>query len=245
MIGLQDEYNTDMRKELDFSKFPPDAKCLLHRERGFLVADDPLWPRGWARAEVDTAPIFDLVNMRTIGGEERTTESVGNTVDQESRVFKFFTGALAVILPTLQASPEGYSSRPILGQITFEQQAERQRGEWCGLFDKLRSYSHLADRWDGYCAQPPLTIATKQSRDFLCALQYSNLRPTRLRPSVVGGIGVTFRKGKRKSYVEFYNDGTVHALFSDGESEPEMRDVSPTPAGYRPIIADIQEYLNG
>ena len=56
--------------------------------------------------------------------------------------------------------------------------------------------------------------------------------PDRLKPSVVGGIGVTFKINDRKCYVEFYNNGTVYALFSDGLSDPETYQIRPTAQDY-------------
>lgn len=35
----------------------------------------------------------------------------------------------------------------------------------------------------------------------------------------MGGVGVTFARGDREDIVEFYNDGTAHALFADNKTE--------------------------
>ncbi len=75
-------------------------------------------------------------------------------------------------------------------------------------------------------------------------LRGSELVPARVRPSVASGIGLTIRAGRRKVYVEFYNDGTVYALFSDGESELETRQVQGKQDDYSALIGQTREYLN-
>jgi hypothetical protein len=117
-------------------------------------------------------------------------------------------------------------------------------GVWQELFEKLDSYLGLAVGWDGYSASPPSVTAVNMAKEFLALLHESDLEPTRLKPSVACGIGLTIRKGQRKGYVEFYNDGTVCALFSDGHSEPITRQVTVTRDDYLALIGEIREYLN-
>jgi hypothetical protein len=81
-------------------------------------------------------------------------------------------------------------------------------------------------------------------REFLGVLESARLPPNRLKPSVMGGIGATFRRGDKKVYVEFYNDGRVHSLFSDGVSDPDTKSVPPDHAGYSLLVQDIQGFLN-
>lgn len=112
---------------------------------------------------------------------------------------------------------------------------------WQDLSEKLNSYLGLKDGWDGYSAPPPPPRAVAMAKEFLAVLQEFNLEPTRVKPSVVGGIGITIRKEGRKGYIEFYGNGTACALFSDGESEPMTRSVQPTRDSYATII---REYLD-
>ena len=44
-------------------------------------------------------------------------------------------------------------------------------------------------------------------------------------PSVIGGVGITWRREVREAYVEFYNDGTIHALLSD-DATRQMEDAA-------------------
>ena len=115
---------------------------------------------------------------------------------------------------------------------------------WQDLFEKLDSWLALTPGWDGYSALPPSSLAVERVKEFLALLRGSELEPARVRPSVVSGIGLTIRKGPRKVYVEFYNDGTVYALFSDGESEPKTQQVQAGQDDYLALIGQSREYLN-
>ena len=235
MIGVRADYTTDLLPPVDFeqissrvpNQFPWDLDALLSNPR-FRSSED----RG-------TDPIVVSTNIRTTGAGERTVDSVGRRADLYSRLFEVSNGALAVILRSLKTSRE-HSSVPLWEQVRFKQRPKSHKRNWGGFFDKLRSYSSLVNGWDGYSAPAPLHTAVARVYSFLYALRHSSLRPTRVSPSVVGGIGVTFRKGQRKSYVEFYNNGSLHALFSDGESEPRTCRVQPTPAGYGHLIMEIR-----
>jgi len=77
------------------------------------------------------------------------------------------------------------------------------------------------------------------ARDFLTAT--ADLPPDRIAASVVGGIGVTFRRNGRKVYVEFRNTGSILALFSDGTTEPVVEAVDPS--DYSGFSARARGYL--
>lgn len=112
-------------------------------------------------------------------------------------------------------------------------------------FAKLRSLSRLQDGWDSYTASAPKRQALATAESYLSTLELLAWEPTRVEASVMGGVGITHRAGTRKVYVEFYNDGTVHALFSD--RTPNMRTVpvaTDLPSWYR-FIGRAREYLNG
>lgn len=128
--------------------------------------------------------------------------------------------------------------------IGFLRSHQGQCDRYESLVGQLHSFVDLADGWDSHRAPAPQSGAISQAECFLNQLNGADMLPARLAPSVVGGIGVTFRAGRRKSYVEFYNNGTACALFSDGESEPTTQRVEPTQDGYARLLAEIREYLN-
>ena len=103
----------------------------------------------------------------------------------------------------------------------------------------LRSFAKLAPGWDGYSAAPPTPVVIAAARDYLNAT--AEFAPDRVAPSVVGGVGVTFRRNGRKVYIEFRNTGSIHALFSDGTTEPVVEAVDP--GEYPEFLARARGYL--
>jgi hypothetical protein len=98
--------------------------------------------------------------------------------------------------------------------------------------------------WDGYGASPPAEKAINNALHFLRILRLCDVFPSRSMPSVVGGVGLSFRQENRKAYFEFYNDGKACVLLSDGIGEPEATDVETTGIGFLSVIDQAREYLN-
>lgn len=71
----------------------------------------------------------------------------------------------------------------------------------------LESCKNLLTGWDGYSASPPMTTALLLAKQFLMYSISNGLIPSRVSPSVIGGIGITYRKNSKKVYVEFNNNG--------------------------------------
>jgi hypothetical protein len=115
--------------------------------------------------------------------------------------------------------------------------------DWVGLSKKLEGFRALQKGWDGYNAAPPGEKPLEFATAFLDLLRQHRYLPSQLAPSVVGGVGMTFRKDGRKVYVEFSNKGNVHALFSDGVTEPVVQKVAPDFSGFRAIIAKTRAFL--
>jgi len=117
-------------------------------------------------------------------------------------------------------------------------------GVWQRWLSKLDTLPGLGEGWDGENAASPNQIACDSARTFLKSLRQENHEPHRVTPSVVGGVGIIFRKAGKKVYVEFRNNGKVHALFSDGVSPPHVEEVIREKAGYQVLIRRMQEYLD-
>lgn len=103
----------------------------------------------------------------------------------------------------------------------------------------MTALTKLNAGWDGYKAPPPTHVVVAAARDFLTTT--AEFPPDRVAPSVVGGIGVTYRKNGRKVYVEFRNTGSILALFSDGSTEPAVEPVDP--GEYPAFLARARGYL--
>jgi len=111
---------------------------------------------------------------------------------------------------------------------------------WNKWFDKITGFTALEQGWDSYDAPPPSEAVITAAEGFLQYLQKHGKGPTRLTPSVVGGVGFTFRNGERSVYVEFRNTGNAHAAFTDAESEPEVFKVRQDATGYIELIAKVE-----
>ena len=109
---------------------------------------------------------------------------------------------------------------------------------------KFVELSKLKDGWNGYDAPAPSEQARLTARSFVDILLKEKYEPKRVSPSAVGGVAVTQRKNNRKVYVEFFNDGTVFALFSDGSSEPVSKEIVPGYQSFKNLVKEMREYLD-
>ncbi len=109
---------------------------------------------------------------------------------------------------------------------------------------KFVQLSKLRDGWNGYNAPAPSEKAIRTAQSFVDMLLREKYEPKRLSPSAVGGVAVTQRSREKKVYVEFFNDGTVFALFSDGNSEPISKEVIPGYQSFKALVKEMREYLN-
>jgi hypothetical protein len=116
--------------------------------------------------------------------------------------------------------------------------------DWSKLYRKLESLIQLPKGWDGYKAPLPNMVARDRARSFLDSLCRENYSPFQIAASVIGGIGVNRRHGNKKVYVEFNNNGKVHALFSDGASSPRVEPIQPDMIGFQVLIQRMRAYLD-
>lgn len=101
----------------------------------------------------------------------------------------------------------------------------------------------LEDGWDSYKAPKPSERAVACARRFEALISPWNMQPV-IQPSVVGGVGVTFRRGKTAHcYVEFVNDGETWALFSRETGDPRIVSVGNSARAYAKIAEDIRRDL--
>ena len=116
--------------------------------------------------------------------------------------------------------------------------------DWAKWFDKLEAFTSQPKDWPPECGTFPSREVVGSARVFLEVLRQHARKPSRLSPSVVGGIGITFKCADRKVYVEFSNKGSVLALFSDGVTDPQVEKISPDENGYSGLIARIKTYFH-
>ena len=131
---------------------------------------------------------------------------------------------------------------PQLGGETIPSCVSESFRKW---YARLNSLVRLQQGWDSHGSPPPLPGSLSAARRYLDMLQLLRWEPTRLEASVMGGVGVTHRGARRKVYVEFYNNGMVHALFSDRPLKMETVPVGTDVQSYFRFIAKARGYLNG
>lgn len=108
---------------------------------------------------------------------------------------------------------------------------------WLNSLDEIqgnRDWSHVPQ---------PSEDAFALSRKFITLAMDCDRWPSRISPTMVGGIGVTFGKGARKAYVEFRNTGNIHSLLSNGDSDPIVSKVDPSNLGFRKLVQRISFHL--
>jgi hypothetical protein len=126
---------------------------------------------------------------------------------------------------------------------TVVKRVPQKRSKWRDRLDTLRG---LEKGWDSYHAAAPEPGVFAGVEQFLDAMEADSSRAElkKLNPSVVGGIGLTFRNGTRSVYIEFRNTGNTHAAFVLSGTEPRVVKVAQDPTGYRAIIAETEKYLH-
>jgi hypothetical protein len=156
-------------------------------------------------------------------------------------IIAFQSGESAVLIRSVRHQQGTFGSP---GAVEWSsRQTFQQPTDWGDLFKKLDSFLQLPAGWDGYKASSPNTLARDHARVFLALLAQENYGPSRVAPSVIGGIGIT-RRRSRKVYVEFNNNGNVHALFSDGSSSPKVERVQVGKIEFQMLIRRMRAYLD-
>lgn len=115
------------------------------------------------------------------------------------------------------------------------------------MFEKLaRKLDVIASttEWHEEAGPRPLADVIDAARMFLNVARQAGAMPSRIAPTVVGGIGVTFKRQYKKVYVEFRNTGSVHVLFSDGVTDPVVEKVIADVADYERLLKRANAYIH-
>jgi hypothetical protein len=137
---------------------------------------------------------------------------------------------------TLQTSGRGWENSG--DDDLLQSPANSEMGKWAA---KFRALKELRDGWNSYSAPAPPPASNDNAYRFFVD---ANIPPTRIAPSAVGGVGITYRHGSRKVYVEFFNDGRANGLFADDATQNAH--TLPVDAGQANAFAQrIMEYIHG
>ncbi|MEZ6142329.1 MAG: hypothetical protein R3B84_17355 [Zavarzinella sp.] len=111
------------------------------------------------------------------------------------------------------------------------------------LYSRIDDFKLLRKGWDSYNAEPPSEQSLEHARRFLDFLSRIDRFPYALNPTVVGGVGFTFRNDKRTAYVEFRNTGNCHVAFM-GAGKPRVEKIEQTFFGFQQLMNQIEKHLN-
>jgi len=114
--------------------------------------------------------------------------------------------------------PEGQQAQVLIA-VEETRPLQDMEPDWISLLHKLYGFLDLQEGWNGYAASPPNVKAVCSASTAFIVLQALQRLPDRLAPSAVGGVGITYRNGNRKAYLECYNTGQVVLLLSDAEAK--------------------------
>lgn len=69
---------------------------------------------------------------------------------------------------------------------------------WAAIELRLKELATLEADWDSYGADPPSADALGRARSFLFVSAFHLAYPAKVNPSVIGGVGVTYRTGSAR-----------------------------------------------
>ena len=101
--------------------------------------------------------------------------------------------------------------------------------EECYYFEEhgstMKSLLNLEDNWDSYGAESPNVNSFDEAKKTLDYLEAVGFPPTKLVPSVEGGISFLFVRGNKYADIECDNDGDIICGLSDRTHEPVIWEV--------------------
>lgn len=185
------------------------------------------------------------IEKSVVASQHKHTYDVSRFVDRTP--WETFSPAISIVVTQNSHSRARITeteTHPSAARYAELQFGSRQDGDWLYRWNRtIDSFRSLEDGWDGYGCDPPSTLALVVAKEFLFELDSWDVEPARISPSVVNGVGFTFRNNLRKVYVEVYNDATVYALFSDG-ANVRTQPVRTTRGDFAQLICEIRAHLN-
>jgi hypothetical protein len=89
---------------------------------------------------------------------------------------------------------------------------------------RLKTLTDLSAGWDTYDAEPPAPLACTLAVDVLDCLEAAALPPDRIKPSVEGGIAMSFVNGENRAEIEIYNSGEIALASYSNQTEPIIQE---------------------
>ncbi|AWM40325.1 hypothetical protein GobsT_12030 [Gemmata obscuriglobus] len=187
--------------------------------------------------KVEKRPSAPTVSVVLLKSEPVPREARGEPVKYLAEVVKYAT-AVAHAHDELVAN----AARPMPVSVIVNNLAIRpvdHKDKWEKRLDDLQTFER---DWDSYGAEPPSQQSIGNARAFVAFLRTNFKEPDALNPSAVGGVGFTFRDGKRSVYIEFRNTGNAHAAFM-GAGKPRVEKVIQDADGFRAVMHQTETHL--
>lgn len=121
----------------------------------------------------------------------------------------------------------------------------RPIGFFSRLMDELLEMYKLKEGWDSYSAPAPTKAALENAFSFVSFLKDRDVRPTKVVPSVIGGIAFSFGFGSREVFIEFDNDGHVLCGLLKEGSEPAIVEIPNATQDWAVLLNQVVNHLNG
>ncbi|MEW6236938.1 MAG: hypothetical protein AB1656_16260 [Candidatus Omnitrophota bacterium] len=112
------------------------------------------------------------------------------------------------------------------------------------LMNKCESFQNLKAGWDSYDAEPPNSIAINNAKTVLTYLSGSDLKPSRIAPSVEGGVGIIFTQDCKYLGIECLNSNEILLGYSDGKGRIEVREFDSHSIKEVKLESIIREFFN-
>ena len=104
--------------------------------------------------------------------------------------------------------------------------------DMCRFRYALISFKDLEDGWDGNDSPAPTEKVLYKADQFLIYLsaKYHDLKPSRIAPSVDGGVVISFLVDKVRTNIEFFDDIILAVIAKEGQPIDiwEVKDVDQT-----------------
>jgi hypothetical protein len=80
---------------------------------------------------------------------------------------------------------------------------------------ELKALRSLSNNWNGYGAEAPRACSIYMAEFLLYVLQNKNFPPSKVMPSVNGGVAICFIRGEQYADFECFNTGEILAVTSE------------------------------
>jgi hypothetical protein len=117
------------------------------------------------------------------------------------------------------------------------------KARFAEALERLEVTIALQPNWDTYGAEPPNETALRLARCILSSLEVNFLPPTRVMPSVEGGIALSFVEQDNRADIEVYNTGEIAAAIYSALEAPESWAILDLERSLRSAINRIRVHL--